>query len=89
MGSGAVLSEPALNEMAAKYGKTAAQLCVRFALQCDVLPLPKSTRPERISANADVFDFAISDEDMKTLLAMPQLGFSGFLPEDAPADAIA
>ena len=89
LGSGAVLSDPALNEMAAKYGKTAAQLCVRFALQCDVLPLPKSTKPERISANADVFDFAISDEDMKTLLAMPLLGFSGFLPEDAPADAIA
>ena len=89
LGSGAVLSDPTLNAIAAKYGKTAAQLCVRFALQCDVLPLPKSTKPERIAANADVFDFSITDEDMKAIAALPRLGFSGFLPEDAPADAIA
>ena len=89
LGSGAVLADPTLNAMAAKYGKTAAQLCVRFALQCDVLPLPKSTKPERIAANADVFDFTVSDEDMAVLLTLPQMGFSGFLPEDAPADAIA
>ena len=89
LGSGAVLADPTLNAMAAKDGKTAAQLCVRFALQCDVLPLPKSTKPERIAANADVFDFAISNEDMAVLLTLPQMGFSGFLPEDAPADAIA
>ena len=89
LGSGAVLADPQLNAIAAKYGKTAAQLCVRFALQCDVLPLPKSTKPERIASNADVFDFAISGEDMRAIAALPQMGFSGFLPEDAPADAIA
>ena len=89
LGSGAVLADPQLNAIADKYGKTAAQLCVRFALQCDVLPLPKSTKSERIAANADVFDFAITDEDMRAIAALPRLGFSGFLPEDAPADAIA
>ena len=89
LGSGAVLADPALNAMAAKYGKSVAQLCVRFALQCNVLPLPKSTKPERIAANAEVFDFVISDEDMDALRKAPLLGFSGFLPEDAPADAIA
>lgn len=89
LGSGAVLADPTLNAIAAKYGKSVAQLCVRFALQCDVLPLPKSTRPERIAANAEVFDFEISAEDMATLTDLPLLGFSGFLPEDAPADAIA
>ena len=89
LGSGAVLADPQLNAIAAKYGKSAAQLCVRFALQCDVLPLPKSTKPERIAANADVFDFAISGEDMRAIASLPQMGFSGFLPEDAPADAIA
>ena len=89
LGSGAVLADPTLNEMAAKYGKSVAQLCVRFALQCDVLPLPKSTKPERIAANAEVFDFEITAEDMDALMNLPRLGFSGFLPEDAPADAIA
>ena len=89
LGSGAVLADPALNAMAAKYGKSVAQLCVRFALQNDVLPLPKSTKPERIAANAEVFDFEIDAADMEALQKMPLLGFSGFLPEDAPADAIA
>jgi hypothetical protein len=36
----------------------------------------------------DVFDFEISDEDMKAIAAMPELGFSGYRPEEAPADAL-
>lgn len=89
LGSGAVLNDVSLKEMAAKYNKSVAQLCVRFALQCGILPLPKSTKADRIAANAEVFDFVISDEDIKTLISMPELGFSTYLPEDAPADAIA
>lgn len=89
LGSGAVLNDPTLIGIASKYGKSVAQLCVRFALQNGILPLPKSTVPERIKSNAEVFDFEIDEEDMKKLFDMPTLGFSGFLPEDAPADALA
>ncbi|MCR5042374.1 MAG: aldo/keto reductase, partial [Clostridia bacterium] len=89
LGSGAVLSDPTVNAIAAKYGVSAARLCVRFALMNKVLPLPKSTKAERISDNADVFGFEISEDDMKTLRNLPVLGFSGFSPENAPADAIA
>ena len=89
LGSGAVLKNETLAAIAAKYQKSVAQLCVRFALQMDVLPLPKSTNPWRLAANADVFDFTISPEDMAAIAALPQTGFSGFSPEDAPADAIA
>lgn len=89
LGSGAVLGNEALAAVAAKYNKSVAQLCVRMALQCGVLPLPKSTNAARIAANAEVFDFEISEEDMQTLLQFPLLGFSGFKPEDAPADALA
>jgi diketogulonate reductase-like aldo/keto reductase len=89
LGSGAVLKNETLAAIAAKYQKSVAQLCVRFALQTDVLPLPKSTNPGRLAANADVFDFTISPEDMAAIAALPQTGFSGFSPEDAPADAIA
>lgn len=89
LGSGAVLSNEELAAIAARYNKSVAQLCVRMALQCKVLPLPKSTNAARIAANAEVFDFEISDEDMQTLLQFPLLGFSGFRPEDAPADALA
>ena len=89
LGSGAVLRDARLVEMAAKYGKSVAQLCVRFALECGVLPLPKSTDPDRTKANLEVFDFCLTEEDRNALLTFPTLGFSGFLPEDAPADAIA
>ncbi len=89
LGSGAVLKNEALAAIAAKYGKTAAQICVRYALQKGVLPLPKSTDPARMAANADVFGFSIAEEDMRAIDALPRLGFSGFLPEDAPADALA
>lgn len=89
LGSGAVLKDEGLAKIAAKYGRSVAQLCVRFALQNDILPLPKSTNKDRMAANAEVFDFEITDEDMKTLLGMPLLGFSGFTPEEAPADALA
>lgn len=88
LGNGAVLDNDELRLMAQKYGKSVAQLCIRFALQCDVLPLPKSVTPERIAQNAQVFDFEIDDDDIKTMLEMPILGFSGYYPEDAPADAL-
>ena len=88
LGSGAVLKDPTLTEMAKKYGKSVAQLCVRFALQCGVVPLPKSLNAQRMASNADVFDFVISDEDVKKLIEFPELGFSTYLPENAPADAL-
>lgn len=88
LGSGAVLNDETLKMMAARYNKSVAQLCVRFSLQNGILPLPKSTNATRIAQNAEVFDFTITDDDMQTLLHMPLLGFSGFSPENAPADAI-
>ena len=89
LGSGAVLSRPELKRIAEAYGKSTAQLCVRYALQRGVLPLPKSTDPDRMAANLRVFDFSISPSDMEALDALPVCGFSGFLPEDGPADALA
>ncbi len=89
LGSGAVLRDETLTRLAAKYGRSVAQLCIRFALEYDVLPLPKSTNAERIAQNADVFDFEISAEDKCVIEAMPLLGYSGFVPEEAPADRLA
>lgn len=89
LGSGAVLNDEGLKAIAAKYNKSVAQLCVKLALQNDILPLPKSTDKNRMIANAEVFDFEISGEDVKTLLNYPLLGYSGFAPEEAPADALA
>ncbi|KAL9975460.1 hypothetical protein ACROYT_G012621 [Oculina patagonica] len=63
--------DPILVKMASRYKKTVPQLLIRWSVQKDYITIPKSTKPERIQENADIFDFTISDEDMKTLNAMP------------------
>ncbi|KAG5920438.1 hypothetical protein E4U61_007909 [Claviceps capensis] len=64
---GANLSDSTLTAVADKYKKSPAQILVRYALQKGWVPLPKSGNEERIKQNADVFDFALSEEDMKTM----------------------
>lgn len=69
LATGKLLQHPEIRSVAERYGKTAAQLCVRYVLQKDVGPLPKSTNPQRIHENADV-DFAIASADMALLDGM-------------------
>ena len=88
LGCGAVLHDETVGEVARKHGKSPAQVCVRFALQLGVLPMPKSTHKEYMIQNADVFDFELSDEDMAALSTMPPLGYSGYHPAQAPADTL-
>lgn len=88
LGCGKVLEDATLLELAGKYGKTVAQICIRFALQSGVLPLPKSTHADRIASNTEVFDFKLSDDDMLRIKTMPPVGYSGFHPTEAPADAL-
>ena len=64
---GAVLGDRSLAEMAQGYGVSVAQLCIRYCLQLGLLPLPKTTNPEHLQANAEL-DFTISDADMDTLV---------------------
>lgn len=71
MGRGKLLDHPLITGIAAQYGKTPAQLCIRWCLQKGALPLPKSVTPARIRENVQVFDFTISPEDMARLDAMP------------------
>jgi diketogulonate reductase-like aldo/keto reductase len=66
-----VLKAPLLLELAEKYNKSAAQICVRWCLQQDFLPLPKSSSAEHIAGNAKVFDFEISPEDIEALNKLP------------------
>ena len=72
-----------LSSIAYKYGKTESQILVRWSLQHNLLPLPKSVRAERIVENADVFDFEISKEDMDKLDAFDGLGRLGSHPDTA------
>lgn len=73
--------EPLILEVVEKYGVSAAQLCLRYALQRNVIPLPKSSSLERMKQNQDVFHFEITAEDMSRLVTMPQTGWSGEHPD--------
>lgn len=81
LGSGCMLDNPELVSLASQYGKSVAQLCVRWCLQHGIVPLPKSLNSERTAANRQVFDFAISYEDMRRIDAMPYIGGSGLHPD--------
>lgn len=87
LGHGSVLNNEIITEMANKYNVTSAKICLRYALQHGVVPLPKSTNPQRIADNLDLFSFEISQEDMTIIDNLPEIGASGFHPEDAPAES--
>jgi len=53
-----------------RYKKTIPQLLIRWSVQKNYITIPKSSKQERILENADVFDFAISEEDMKILVSV-------------------
>lgn len=72
-GNGKLLNDDTLLKIAEKYGKSVAQICIRWTLQHGTLPLPKSVTPEYIKENTEVFDFEISDEDMQTIDEMEYL----------------
>lgn len=65
-------NDPTLVEVSKKYSRSTQQVLIRYALQKGWVPLPKTDNPERIAANADVFDFNISAEDMDILDSLDQ-----------------
>ncbi|KYD19431.1 aldo/keto reductase [Caldibacillus debilis] len=67
LGRGRLLDLPELKRIAEKYGKTPAQVVLRWHVQNDIIVIPKSVHPERIKENADIFDFELSDEDMAAI----------------------
>lgn len=82
LGRGKLLTDGRMVQIAERYGVSTAQLCVRWALQHDVLPLPKSTHEQRIRENADVFCFKITAQDMDAIDALPFMGGSGSSPDE-------
>lgn len=67
-----LFTNPVLVALGAKYSKSAAQIALRFLIQSDVIVIPKSARKERMAENFDVFDFALSDEDIETVRALDE-----------------
>lgn len=62
-----IFAEPLLQELGNKYGKTSAQVALRYLVQNKIAVIPKSVHQERMKQNLAVFDFEISQEDMKNI----------------------
>lgn len=68
---GEIFKTDTLKEIAGKYNKSIAQICLRWHLQRDILPLPKSVTTSRIKENTEIFDFELSEEDMDYISHIP------------------
>ncbi len=82
LGAGAALRGELMTEFSEKYGKTPAQICLRWALQHGLVPLVKSANPIRIRENLEVYDFELSAEDMARIDALPRDDAGAEKPEE-------
>lgn len=83
-GRGDMFANPVLTGIGAKYGKTVAQVILRWHLQRGVVVIPKSTHVERMQENLNVLDFTLSDEDMAKIAAL-DTKTSAFFSHNDPA----
>ena len=70
MQAGEALEHPVIANLAQKYGKTPAQVILRWHVQSGFIVIPKSVKPERIRENIDLFDFELSEQDMRAIDGM-------------------
>ncbi len=69
---GELVKHPLLNEIGAKYGKSASQIALKHSVQRGIVIIPKSSHRERMIQNIDLFDFTLSDEDMAAINALDE-----------------
>ena len=79
-GSQDLISSPILSQIGAQYGKSAAQVALRWLIERGIVAIPKSTHIERMAENFDIFDFSLSDADMQAITPLNQCdtGFRDF-----------
>ena len=76
-----MLEEGLLKDLSEKYGKSPAQIALRWNYQQGLLPLPRSVTPKRIKENIEIFDFELEEEDMQKIYEMPE-SYSGLHPDN-------
>lgn len=67
LGSGRIHKDKKLIKIGEKYGKTAAQVALKWCVERDVIPIPKTSHEDRMKENLEIFDFELSDEDVTTI----------------------
>lgn len=83
-GKHGIFTDPELTEIGKKYGKSAAQVVLRWNVQRGVSIIPKSVHVERMEQNIDIWDFTLTDEEMEKIAAK-DLGHSEIVDHDDPA----
>ena len=83
-GRGGLFEDPIIAKIGKKYGKTNAQVILRWELQRGIIVIPKSTHIERMKENIDVFDFELTSEDMAVMETLDK-GQSSFFSHSDPA----
>ena len=81
-GRGGTFENPVIADIAARHGKTPAQVMLRWHIQRGVVVIPKSTHRERMRENLDVFDFTLTPEDMAAIAALDQKQSAFFSHQD-------
>lgn len=81
-GRGGTFDNPAIVKLAEKYGKTPAQVMLRWHIQRGIVVIPKSTHIDRMEENFNVFDFTLSDEDMDAIAGLDKAQSSFFSHQD-------
>ena len=81
---GKVFDNQILKNIAKAHQKSVSQICLRWIIQHDVIIIPKSNSPERIEENINIFDFELSEDEVKQINNLPKMGFSGEHPNFWP-----
>ena len=82
-GNHGIFTHPVLSSIGEKYGKSAAQVALRWNVQRDVVVIPKSVHKDRIEQNMNIWDFELSEEDMNEIAKL-DIGHSEIVNHDAP-----
>ena len=77
-----LIDNPLLNEIGAKYGKSSAQLCLRWIIEKGIIPLPKTATPSRMLQNQEIFDFELTPEDTEIIDKLECIGGQCARPDD-------
>lgn len=83
LGKGIVFTHPVVKKLAEKYGKTPAQIVLRWQLEIGNIAIPKSSTPERIAENLAVFDFTLSADEVASISALNTFHRTSLNPDDA------
>ena len=83
---GAYIDRPILQQIGERYGKTAAQVGLRFLVQRNISVIPKSVSPERIRQNLDIFDFTLTETEMQSIYLLDEHLRTASVPDDMASE---